>query len=55
MVIEVSGNFSLATQNFVLEAQDGGTGPDAPVVVRAGASGAVITGGMRCRRRVSAR
>ncbi len=45
VVIEVSGNFSLATQNLVLEAQDGGTGPDAPVVVRAGASGAVITGG----------
>ena len=45
VAIEASGNFSLASENVVLDAQDGGSGADAPLVIRAGAGGAMITGG----------
>ena len=37
VAIEASGNFSLASENVVLDAQDGGSGADAPLVIRTGA------------------
>ena len=47
VIVELEGTFDFSGGTFVLERQDGGLGPDARVVYRAGKSGATFTGGRR--------
>ncbi len=45
VTVELTGTFAMPTRAFALAAEDGGAGPDAPVVYRASKSGALLTGG----------
>jgi len=47
VTVEVSGTFVMPGETVVFEASDGGTGPDAPVTVRAAKAGALFLGGRR--------
>ena len=45
VAVELSGSFSMPTNTFALDANDGGLSVDAPVVYRASSSGARFVGG----------